>query len=74
MLPVHILEGILEVVFTVSVMDTTFDTDHPDLVDVFVTGYNALDQTTNVHCEDNTSMNGGSNSGCTSLGVLMDRT
>ena len=53
---------------TVSVMDTTFDTDHPDLVDVFVTGYNALDQTTNVHCEDNTSMNGGSNSGCTSLG------
>jgi len=51
---------------TVSVMDNTFDTDHPDLVGVFTTGYNALDASTNVHCEDNTAMNGGSNSNCTS--------
>tara|TARA_B100001250_G_scaffold87770_1_gene72587 strand:- start:618 stop:3443 length:2826 start_codon:yes stop_codon:yes gene_type:complete len=50
---------------TVSVMDNTFDTDHPDLVGVFTTGYNALDASTNVHCEDNTAMNGGSNSNCT---------
>ena len=51
---------------TVSVMDNTFDTDHPDLVGVFTTGYNALDASTNVHCENNTSMNGGSNSNCSS--------
>jgi Subtilisin-like serine proteases len=46
-------------------MDNTFDTDHPDLAGVFTTGYNALDASTNVHCENNTAMNGGSNSGCT---------
>lgn len=49
---------------TVSVLDNTYDTDHPDLVDVFVTGYNAVDDSTNVHCEDNTAMNGGDNTGC----------
>jgi len=42
---------------TVSVMDNTFDTDHPDLVGIWVTGYNALDQSTDVHCESNSSMN-----------------
>ena len=32
---------------------------------MFTTGYNALDASTNVHCENNTAMNGGSYSGCT---------
>ncbi|MDB9872450.1 S8 family serine peptidase [Alphaproteobacteria bacterium] len=35
---------------TVSVLDNTFDTDHPDLVGVFTTGYNAATAGTDVTC------------------------
>ena len=35
---------------TVSVLDNTFDTDHPDLVGIFTTGYNASTAGTDVTC------------------------
>ena len=38
---------------TVSVLDLPFDTDHADLVDNLVTGYDALDGDSAVHCPQN---------------------
>jgi len=38
---------------TVSVLDSPFDTDHADLIDNFVTGYDALEQDSTVHCPVN---------------------
>lgn len=38
---------------TVSVLDSPFDTDHADLVDNLVTGYDALDGDSAVHCPQN---------------------
>ncbi|MDN5251336.1 S8 family peptidase [Betaproteobacteria bacterium LSUCC0117] len=35
---------------TVSVLDSPFDTDHPDLAGKFTTGYNGSDGSTNVAC------------------------
>lgn len=38
---------------TVSVLDSPFDTDHADLSATFVSGFNAFDNSTTVHCPTN---------------------